>query len=363
MKMKRRMVAVLMAALLVTAIPLPALAEVVADISLGDVSIDDVEVSHYVAVEGGGSTQKTEAHDGSVTVTQSNPSTPTSNTISVTTTTSDVNVTLDNVNINTSPGGGAAMSVTRGEDTTVTVELDGTNSLTSAKSAAGLQTSGEGKLVIQDSNHDGSLTAQGGTYGAGIGGGYGGDGSGITISGGEVTAKGGASGAGIGGGYRGDGSDITIIGNAQITATGESGASDIGKGKGGKNQSVDTSGLYTTGSINEQPGTVEPPKPTPSSASAVPAEAAAAAPATFNEDDFWNDVIAQIRAAKKGDTITIDAGGLTTMPQAVMEALAECGVTLVIHWIGGEDIVIDTPITDETIWVFSFYTLPQLLAK
>ena len=73
MKMKRRMVAVLMAALLVTAIPLPALAEVVADISLGDVSIDDVEVSHYVAVEGGGSTQKTEAHDGSVTVTQSNP--------------------------------------------------------------------------------------------------------------------------------------------------------------------------------------------------------------------------------------------------------------------------------------------------
>ena len=42
---------------------------------------------------------------------------------------------------------------------------------------------------------------------------------------------------------------------------------------------------------------------------------------------------------------------------------AECGVTLVIHWIGGEDIVIDTPITDETIWVFSFYTLLQLLAK
>ena len=48
----------------------------------------------------------------------------------------------------------------------------------------------------------GKVTATGGDYGAGIGGGNQGNGKNITITGGEVTAAGGneANGAGIGGG-------------------------------------------------------------------------------------------------------------------------------------------------------------------
>lgn len=246
MKKKSPIVAVLMAALLVTVMPLSVLADVEADVSLGNVSIGDTKVTHTTSDRG----TVSDDHGGGVTVKQSDPST--SNTISVTTTDNNVIVTLNNVNIDTSSSGGAAMSVNRGEGTTVTVELNGENSLKSGANAAGLQTSGAGNLVIQDSNHDGSLTATG-DGGAGIGGGYRGAGSNITISGGTVEATGGYGGAGI--------------------------------------------------------------------------------------------------------------GGVTTMPRAVMEALAECGVTLVIHWMGGEDIVIDKPITNGNIWVFSFYTLPQLLAK
>ena len=64
--------------------------------------------------------------------------------------------------------------------------------------------------------YDGTITATGGEFAAGIGGGTGGD---ITITGGTVKATGGRDGAGIGGGSGDSGGDITITGG-MVTATG-----------------------------------------------------------------------------------------------------------------------------------------------
>ena len=64
------------------------------------------------------------------------------------------------------------------------------------------------------------MTATGGVFGAGIGGGsYEGNGEDITINGGTVNAAGGDCGAGIGGGIKGNGSNVTVSGAAQVTTT------------------------------------------------------------------------------------------------------------------------------------------------
>ena len=85
----------------------------------------------------------------------------------------------------------------------------------------------------------------------------------------------------------------------------------------------------------------------------------------FDETAFWKEVVRKIQAANPGDTVSIDAGGLFTIPCWVIDAVVEQGVTLIIAWMGGEDIIIDhQPNTGgQKIWVFSFTTLPQLLAK
>ena len=77
------------------------------------------------------------------------------------------------------------------------------------------------------------MTATGGMYGAGIGGGYRGYVSKISIEGGTVTATGGDGGAGIGGGNSalGNGSNITISGGS-VKAVAGSNANAIGGGAG-----------------------------------------------------------------------------------------------------------------------------------
>ena len=110
----------------------------------------------------------------------------------------------------------------------VGIELDGENALKSGKGHAGLEKKNGGKLTIADEDKNGKLTAEGGKYGAGIGGGDQGAGSGITITGGEIKATGGQYGAGIGGG-KGDGSDITISGG-EVKATGGVNGAGIGGG-------------------------------------------------------------------------------------------------------------------------------------
>ncbi len=219
------------------------------------------------------------------------------------------NVTIKDANINT----GSAAIKTEGQGN-VNLNVEGTNNVTSGDKHAGVEKSNGGKLTIGSESGEGKLTANGGKYGAGIGGGdcgngndititggditanggeagagigggyYGGS-SNITVSGGEVTANGGEYGAGIGGGWNGNGSDITISGDSQVKAAGGVGDSSDGSGaaigNGGYNhwgyvpvdgseKEPDTSGLYTTGKVERKRGdgtvldtivgTVEPPK-------------------------------------------------------------------------------------------------------
>ena len=184
-----------------------------------------------------------------------------------------VEVTLKDVNIDASRGSEAAVSVTGKGDTTI--ELDGDNELQGGDKHAGLEHNQtvdsegnvtSGKLTIQDDNDNaGSLTATGGYFGAGIGGGsakagqvtitggtitaISGDGAGIgggqgnmgsnagnadiEISGGTIEATGGYTSAGIGGGYYGD-ATIKITGDAVIkNAAGGFFGAGIGGGGGG----------------------------------------------------------------------------------------------------------------------------------
>ncbi len=78
----------------------------------------------------------------------------------------------------------------------------------------------------------GTITATGGDYGAGIGGGVFGSGTNITITDTTVTANGGDFAAGIGGGYRNSGTGIEIV-NSDVTAVGGVNAAGIGAGGGG----------------------------------------------------------------------------------------------------------------------------------
>ena len=149
------------------------------------------------------------------------------------------NISFAGVNIDVSTTdlsstGSAAFKIVDDSTGNVTITLaDGSvNTLKGGSRCAGLQKNGgttTGKLIIQGGTEGtGKLTATGSFGGAGIGGGYGGSGSNITISGGSVTATGSFGGAGIGGGgYGGSGSNITISGGS-VTAT-----SDYGAGIGG----------------------------------------------------------------------------------------------------------------------------------
>ena len=113
----------------------------------------------------------------------------------------------------------------------VDIELDGKNTLIAGSNYAGLQKENTGTLIIKDENwKEGSLETIGGKLGAGIGGGNGGSGENITITGGTVTATAGSRGAGIGGGETASGNNIMITGGT-VTATGGSHGAGIGGGQ------------------------------------------------------------------------------------------------------------------------------------
>lgn len=99
----------------------------------------------------------------------------------------------------------------------------------------------------------GRVKASGGNNSAGIGGGYLGSGSDITIKdNADVTANGGKWGAGIGGGWGGDGSDISIS-DSNVSASGGAAGAGIGGGRGGKGENVTISGSSTV-SVKHGPG-------------------------------------------------------------------------------------------------------------
>ncbi len=180
-----------------------------------------------------------------VTIQNTNPASATTNRIEVAGGVS-ANITLAGVNIDVSSQvDTAAFKIADDSRGNVTVTLAGSNTLKSGENRAGLQKTGgisTGTLKIKG---NGSLTAMGGQSGAGIGGGWLGSGSNITISGGTVTAMGGLEGAGIGGGFCESGNNITISGGT-VTATGGRLGAGIGGGNTASGNNITISGGTVT---------------------------------------------------------------------------------------------------------------------
>ena len=155
------------------------------------------------------------------------------------------NVTIKDTNIST----GSAAIKTEGKGN-VNLNVEGTNTVSSGNKHAGVEKSNGGKLTIGSESGEGKLTANGGEYGAGIGGGDAQSGNDITITGGEIIANGGGYGAGIGGGWYGNGSDITISGG-EVTANGGRFAAGIGGGWSGNGSDITISGGEVTANGGE----------------------------------------------------------------------------------------------------------------
>lgn len=261
----KRAAALALTAALVVGMTLPAFADTWY-IEDGDISISAGENGNNVTQ---GSTTK--ENDTDTVIKSKDSSTASSNTVTIDADEGKtVNVTLDNVTINVDEGSKygydpnaykTAVSVTGSGNTNI--ELNGNNTLTSGYGHAGLEhnkTDDSGTLTLQDEKNDdgsakgsasdttGSLTANGGTDGAGIGGSDEHDGQ-VTITGGEITATGGNGAAGIGGGagdtdaVGGDG-DVTISGGT-ITATGGRLGAGIGGGAYGNGTVTVTDGDIT----------------------------------------------------------------------------------------------------------------------
>ena len=214
----RIIVSTLLALLLLVSMPMSALAATW-DISKGDITVN---------AESGGQTVR---QGGGAAIPDSAPvitGTSKENNVTINADSGQTaSVTLSGVNIDVRDKGKAAVSTT-GEGN-VSIELNGGSTLRSGYEHAGLEKNNGGSLTIADEDKNGKLTAEGGKYGAGIGGGYYENGSDITITGGEVKATGGEYGAGIGGGDHGNGSDITITGG-KVKATGGRRGAGIGGG-------------------------------------------------------------------------------------------------------------------------------------
>lgn len=211
-------------------------------IDYGDIKVDQDKVSY--TDKDGTKYDNEKNEDGDITITGKSDE----NTISV----KDADVTFKDLEIDRSASStaadGAAVSVSGNSS----IELDGKNTISSGMGHAGIEKADDnGTMTIKDDNNvSGSLTANGGFGGAGIGGGNNADGSDITITGGTIIANGGFGGAGIGGGSSsisggGNGSDITISGG-NVTANGGTAGAGIGGGDGdnanGLNKKSDSTG-------------------------------------------------------------------------------------------------------------------------
>ena len=213
----QRAAALVLTAAMLTTLTAPAFAETW-DIEKGDITVKAGKTEGTNMVSQG--EQKDVEDTGTVITGKSDK-----NTVTIEAEKEDdkVEVTLKDLNIDASRGSEAAVSVTGKGNTNI--ELDGDNELKGGDRHAGLEhnqtVDGEGnvtsgKLTIQDDNDKaGSLTATGGYFGAGIGGGGKNAGQ-VTITGGTITAIS-RDGAGIGGGQ---GNMSSNAGNADIEISG-----------------------------------------------------------------------------------------------------------------------------------------------
>ena len=231
------------------------------DIANGDITVKagDTEGTNWVS-QG----EKEDVKDTDTVITGESDK----NTVTIDTSKGDVDVTFDDLKIDVSgktevDGSGdgstresnAAVTVQGGGD--ATIELDGDNKLKSGSNNAGLEKNkqeSKGTLTIKDDKgKDGSLTAEGGEGGAGIGGGAERTGSNITIRGGTIEAVGGAGAAGIGDGVGAqqpeidqdtppsNPNNIIICGDAEVTA------------KAGRSQMLDAKAPAIGGKYGEVP--------------------------------------------------------------------------------------------------------------
>ena len=230
------------------------------DIASGDITVKGAsdESGNYNEVKQGD--KGFEKDEGETVITGKSKE----HTVTIDTSKGDVDVTFDDLKIDVSgkkEGDGSGDSPVRESKAAVTVkgdhdaaiELDGDNELKSGGYKAGLEKNGDessGKLTIKDDKgKDGSLTAEGGDGGAGIGGGKESTGSNITIRGGTIEAVGGSNAAGIGDGAgraSGDTDDpnpghLYICGDAEVTA------------KAGRSQMLDAKAPAIGGKYGEVP--------------------------------------------------------------------------------------------------------------
>ena len=357
---KKKIVSTLLALLLFASLPVSALAAEW-DIGNGDITVNAGSGGQTVTQGGGAAVE-----DSAPVITGSS----TENTLTIKAESGQTaSVTLSGANIDVSNEGKAAVS-TNGEGN-VSIELDGENTLKSATNHAGLEKNNGGSLTIADENKNGKLTAKGGDYGAGIGGGWRDSGSDITISGGEVNATGGVNGAGIGGGCYGYGNNITVSGDAKLKVQGgvedniDGAGAGIGNGGSCDERAIpvtgaevepDTSRLTTNGSIeyyapgvdmengtptNTTTGTLSPPEnPVEPIEPAVPeqpeAERGADAPLYRVTDRDGRDIA--YTAEQKGGvlTVTVDEDfAVLTSSLSGMTALRAQGMEKIVFVTNG----------------------------
>ena len=242
--MKKWMIRALSALLIAAFLPLSVLADEY-DLNEGSVTVSTSKGAD-------GSTRQDVSHKGT-TKPDSNPTITskgqqTGNTVIINAGAgTTANVTIKDANISASSGKAA---IKTGGEGNVNLNVEGTNTVSSGSNYAGVEKANAGNLTIGSESGSGELTANGGEYGAGIGGGDAQSGNDITITGGEIIANGGGYGAGIGGGWYGNGSDITISGG-EVTANGGRFAAGIGGGWSGNGSDITISGGEVTANGGE----------------------------------------------------------------------------------------------------------------
>ena len=237
--MKKWMIRALSALLIAAFLPLSVLADEY-DLNEGSVTVS--------TSKGADGSTKQEVNHKNNTKEDSNPiitskGKPTDNTITIKADDgTTANVTIKDTTISASSGNAAIKTEGKGN---VNLNVEGNNTVHSSATNAGVEKANDGNLTIGSESGSGKLTANGGSFGAGIGGGSECNVSNITITGGKITANGGYQAAGIGGGSQGSGSNI-IISSGEVTANGGEEAAGIGGGREGDGSNIIITGGEVT---------------------------------------------------------------------------------------------------------------------